>query len=104
MDRNFPERFLLFSPLEPGSSLSFFHHFRGCFYHCSLFAFVLTEQTLKGDFVKMSPATSVAQDGFSFLLLFLFFIYLFIYLFFWLHQLLVVAPRIFSYGTWNLVP
>ena len=101
MDINFPERFLLFSPLEPGSSLSFFRHFCGCFYHCSLFAFVLTEQTLKGDFVKMSPATSVAQDGFSFLLLFLFFIYLFIYF--------LAAPALSGstqdlYGTWNLVP
>ena len=94
MDINFPERFLLFLSLEPGSSLSLFHHFCDCCYHCSLFAFVLTEQTLKGYFVRMSPTTSAAQDEFSFILFF----------FLWLHQVLVGAPRIFSYGTWNLVP
>ena len=86
------QRLLLFSSLEPGISLSLFHHFCDCRYHWSLFAFVLTEQTLKGYFVKMSPVTSMAQDGFSFIL------------FFWLHQVLVAAPRIFSYGMWNLVP
>ena len=72
MDINFPERFLLFLSLEPGSSLSLFHHFCDCCYHCSLFAFVLTEQTLKGYFVRMSPTTSAAQDEFSFILFFSF--------------------------------
>ena len=104
MDINFPERFLLFSSLEPGSSLSLFHHFCDCCYHCSLFAFVLTEQTLKGYFVRMSPTTSAAQDEFSFILFF----------FLWLHQVLVVAHGIadlhcsmwdlFSCSTRDLIP
>lgn len=67
MDRNFPETFafLIFGTrqLPLPSFISFTVRL-----HWSLFAFVLTEQTLKGYFVKMSPVASMAQGGFSFIL------------------------------------
>lgn len=64
--QNFQKTFSLFSSSEPSSALSLFLYiFSGC-YWCSLLPFVLTEETPKGYFVKISQATPSAQDRFSF--------------------------------------